>query len=320
VLVGRYDFLALFQDEALLPEYKGSTFRGVFGRALKSIVCALRLQECGDCLLRCRCLYPAVFERPPDTPSSDIKTGSSDPPRPYVIEPPPESRARYLPGEPFAFTLVLFGPYNDSLPYFIYAIEQMGLIGIGRRVNGHGARYRLERVTSTGRPVYEAEGRVLHRGPYARSVDAACLAAPAAGEKVEYVGLRLLTPLRLKYRNRLVPELPFHLVVRAALRRVSTLFSLYGEGEPDLDYRGLVHRAAAVEIASQNISWHDWRRYSNRQEREMLMGGIVGEVVYKGELDEFMPLLSLSETLHLGKATTFGLGRVELFQPGRDGP
>jgi hypothetical protein len=34
MLYGKYQFVCRFQDDASLPCYKGSTFRGVFGRAL----------------------------------------------------------------------------------------------------------------------------------------------------------------------------------------------------------------------------------------------------------------------------------------------
>jgi hypothetical protein len=46
MLYGKYQFLCCLTDETILPCYKGSTFRGVFGRALKRVVCALKRQEC----------------------------------------------------------------------------------------------------------------------------------------------------------------------------------------------------------------------------------------------------------------------------------
>lgn len=49
MLYGNYRFKCRFESEAHLPEYKGSTFRGVFGRALKDVVCALKRQECPGC-------------------------------------------------------------------------------------------------------------------------------------------------------------------------------------------------------------------------------------------------------------------------------
>jgi hypothetical protein len=59
---GSYQFTSVLEGDALLPEYKGSTFRGAFGHALKRVVCALRREDCADCLLRDKCVYAFVFE------------------------------------------------------------------------------------------------------------------------------------------------------------------------------------------------------------------------------------------------------------------
>ena len=59
---GKYLFTSTFTNDAILPHYKGSTFRGIFGQALKKVVCALKKQECKDCLLREKCVYSFVFE------------------------------------------------------------------------------------------------------------------------------------------------------------------------------------------------------------------------------------------------------------------
>jgi hypothetical protein len=86
----------------------------------------------------------------------------------------------------------------------------------------------------------------------------------------------------------------------------------YGEGEPDLDYRGMVERAGGVKVESSNLRWFDWERYSNRQERGMQLGGLAGAVTYKGDLGEFVPLLEFSSKVHIGKQTSFGLGKLEV--------
>ncbi len=89
---GRYDFSCVFEDDALLPEYKGSTFRGVFGYALKKVVCALRRQTCDDCLLRQTCVYAFVFEGVHDEGSAPERKRVAAPPNAYVIEPPLETK------------------------------------------------------------------------------------------------------------------------------------------------------------------------------------------------------------------------------------
>ena len=42
----------------------------------------------------------------------------------------------------------------------------------------------------------------------------------------------------------------------------------------------------------------------------MNLGGLTGAVTYKGPLDEFLPLIEFSEMVHIGKQTSFGLGKI----------
>jgi hypothetical protein len=130
-------------------------------------------------------------------------------------------------------------------------------------------------------------------------------------EEAEVGRLRLFldTPLRLKMNNRLTADLPFQVLARAMLRRISTLTTLYGAGEPELDYRGLSSLADAVTMVDNQLQWYDWQRYSRKQEAKMRMGGIIGEATYEGRIGDFMPLVRFCEKVHLGKGTTFGLGK-----------
>lgn len=304
--LGRYQFYCRFTEEALLPAYKGSTFRGAFGSALKKVVCAVREKECSRCLLANRCLYARVFE----ATSKQAGLRQATPPHPYVIEPPLDTKTCFVAGDPFEFNLLLFGEFTDSLPYFVYAFEAMGEQGLGvGRKQGRG-RYVLEKVRSGHQELYDGESRRLAQPP----TESVCLSTPQQISGT--LKLRLLTPLRLKHENQLQAELPFHVLVRGALRRISSLNDCFGQGEPDLDYRGLVARAQHIKIASSHLRWCDWKRYSSRQDQFMLMGGMTGEIIYQGAIGEFLPLLELVRELHLGKQSTFGLGLIDYtFEP-----
>jgi hypothetical protein len=306
MLFGEYHFHGVLEDDAILPPFKGSTFRGVFGWALKEMVCALKHQECPTCLLRGQCIYTQVFDLPPGLEPR----GSPSPPHPFVIEPPLDARTHLAAGDHFDFTLLLFGPATQYLLYFVYAFQEMGKRGIGRKLNGRRARFRLLTVSSpaTGR-VYSQEDHTLISG----GTEEMHLEAPDRGAPpVRELTLTLLTPLRLKFQNHLQAELPFHVLVRTALRRVSTLLKHFGAGEPRLDYKGLSARAQEVEVLRSSLAWFEWPRYSQRQEQAMLLGGLLGSITYQGNLGEYLPLLRFVEKVHLGKATTFGLGKVRL--------
>ncbi len=308
MLYGKYRFLCRLENEAILPPYKGSTFRGVFGRALKKVVCALKRQECSQCLLRQKCVYALVFET---SEALQVPEGSkvAAPPHPYVIEPPLTKETRFTPGSSFDFNLLLFGEVNNSLPYFIYAFDQMGKTGIGKIINGKRGRFTLKEVKSCDKLIYSDADRRLNA---ADTSDALSLHNSDNYPKDDFhLRFTLETPLRMKFENRLKADLPFHVLVRAMLRRISSLLNTYGDGEPPLDYRSLVKRAESVRIAEDSLHWFDWRRYSFRQDKGMLMGGIVGSVVYKGKIGEFMPLIDFCKKTHLGKQTTFGLGKIK---------
>lgn len=292
--IGNYHFLCRFKTPARLPYYKGSTFRGVFGRALKRVVCALRMQECNDCILRNQCLYVEVFETPYL-------------PHPFLIEPPLTPQKEYAPESPFDFKLLLFGHVNAKLAYFVYAFKEMGKIGIGSRVNGQRGLFKVEYVKHQGTVLYDGKEEKI---TILEIPDSVILAPRDFPEEKRVIKVRLITPLRLKYQNRLSPELPFHILVRAILRRLSSLWETYGDGEPELDYQGLVKAAKGVRILEDNISWFDWRRYSFRQDKAMLMGGVVGSIIYEGNLAPYLPLLELAQVVHIGKQTTFGLGKI----------
>lgn len=302
---GEYGFATVFDTKAELPPFKGSTLRGVFGVALKRVTCALRHQECRQCLLRSGCVYAKVFER------DGGNRGGSQAPHPFVLVPALNTDTVFQPGDAFDCRLLLFGWANELLPYFVYAFEQVGRIGIGRAVAGRRGRFTLAEVTCGNRSLYDSRDRRLSEG---NTTDLTLESFAAPSQPVGRVTLALETPLRVKFRNRFADELPFHLLVRAMMRRVSLLSEHFGDGKPALDYPGLVARAEAITTADSKLRWIEWRRYSNRQDRDMLLGGLMGTITYEGNLNEFIPLIHFCQKVHVGKATTFGLGKLRVVE------
>jgi hypothetical protein len=122
--------------------------------------------------------------------------------------------------------------------------------------------------------------------------------------------LRFLTPTRLKHGGKYVSEPAFHVIIRAILRRVSSLYYFHCGERWDFDYRGAIERAERVKVVRMQTEWVDWSRYSGRQRAWIKLGGFTGEMEYEGELAEFRPLLALGELVHIGKACVFGNGRM----------
>ena len=300
----RYTFHGRWTSEARLPEYLGSALRGAFGWALKKSSCALRNQECATCILRQRCAYAWVFETERYTDSADGNVNAR--PHPFVLQPGANTAGTQQAGTPWEFSLLLIGQGIDFLPHIVYSVQQMGEAGIGAATRQGLGRFTLERIFADDAPVFTGDsGRLEHWQEPATLA----LAEPPT-EPVQAVRVTLHTPLRLKQANVLQRDLPFHGLIRAALRRISALEKAYGQGEPPLDYRGLVRDAERVETEVSTLCWQDLKRYSNRQQQKVSLSGLAGTVVYRGDLNEFVPLLEYASRVNLGKQTVFGLGQM----------
>ena len=126
------------------------------------------------------------------------------------------------------------------------------------------------------------------------------------------ITISLLSPLRLRFDGRITDKIEFHILIRNLLRRISSLSYFHCGEKLELDFKGFVEKAVAVKLVKSDTQWFDWKRYSTRQEEWMSLGGVTGTVSYEGNLSEFMTLLNLGEYVHVGKGTSFGLGKYEI--------
>lgn len=286
-----------------LPAYTGSAWRGAFGRTLKRLVCVTREPACPACLLYRSCIYPYVFETPPD-PGVGKLTQYPAAPHPYILIPQDRGGA-VTAGQTLLLEVTLFGHGNRHLPYVIHALHQAGQHGLGP---DRGA-LELQRVT-------QAEGAGW-RSIYTPGADFAPLppVVPVAPPAPSRLTLRFLTPLRLTGEGRLVSKdrFRFHLLFSSLLRRISLLTAFHTDAPLETDFAGLTQAARTVELASARLRWHDWTRYSSRQDALIQMGGLVGEIELDGaNLEPFWPYLWLGQWTHAGKGAVMGLGRYRV--------
>ena len=116
----------------------------------------------------------------------------------------------------------------------------------------------------------------------------------------------------MKDNGRFVRELDFHLLLRAILRRLKALLSEFSEEQWDLKEDELFKNADQIQLITNKLHWEDQTRYSSRQKTKQLMGGLRGHIELEGNLNPYMPLLRAAEIIHLGKETSFGLGKTRL--------
>lgn len=308
MLFGCYAITVRFIEATFLPNYLGSTLRGAFGTALKTTMCGNMSRECASCRIVDRCLYAKTFE--PRLFTDNTKSRGLETSPAYVLEPPDKAFLRLNEGESLSFNLLLFGEANLYLAFFLNAAEVMGRRGIGRRAEGNGGGvFMVDKVEQEqGENLFAPATGQLISTPVLRQIE---LGSFSDGEPLPLT-VELLTPLRLKFQNKLQDTLPFSLLVRAALRRIYSVFSVYAESVPDFEYNQLIAEATQVQTGGSQLQWLDWERYSNRQKRRMLLGGMVGTVSYIAVPRIYQPILETACLLHLGKQSTFGLGKIAL--------
>lgn len=308
---GRYRFVLEATTPLWLSAFAGATLRGGFGHVFKRTVCTWPPGDCSRCLLKTICAYPYVFETSPPPGSAKLRTVDQVP-RPYVIEPPEGGRHRYQPGERLDFQLVLIGRGIDYLPYFLHTFRELGQAGLG---SGMG-QYRVVEVDAESRQgtrvIYRASSGVLEDG-VARTTAADLAATPAAGTQL---AVHFLTPTRIRNDGAFRGEVSFQDLVRALLRRLSSLCYFHCGCELDVDFRGLIDDAGRVRTVRSDLRWYDQDRLSGRQGQRIEMGGVLGRVLYEvGEAaawGPFLPLLAAGEWVHVGKGSVMGLGKYRV--------
>jgi hypothetical protein len=309
------------REEGALPPFLGSTLRGGLAWAMREACCATpAAPDCQGCQVAPRCLYAQLFE--PQAGGGDRwLDGVRDAARPYVVEPPlgrtPDGRWwEFRRGAPLSFDLLLVGPAVYAVPALLAGIRTMADRGLGARRHGFRlAGAAIEEPLGSGRSVAILDpvtGRFCRDfSPSLLSLDVSPSVTPNTTESIT---LTCLTPLRLVVDGRPLrgPGLPFHSLIAALLRRLSSLAAFHGPGPLDVDFRTLVQQAREIETVATDLRYCDWSRESSRQGQDVALGGLLGSVSWRGPLAPYRWLLDAGEQLHVGKGAVFGLGRYRL--------
>lgn len=305
--ISKYKFTIRPQEKLILPPYKGSTFRGGFGHAFRKAVCVERKKECRGCSYQSKCIYSYVFET--SVAITEGKHQDRDVPHPFIIEPPMDERRHYGINDTLDFQLILVGHAVDYMPFFIFAFEEVGKIGVGK----NKGKYSLEKVTgiNNGEETLIYDGK-SHFRYYFLTLDSEEIMNEGKMFDSKIARLRFLTPARIKYNGKLTADANFEILMRNLFRRLSSLAEVHSGEKWELDWKGLIERTREIKTIHSDLLWKDWERFSQRQDTKLKMGGFLGEVTFEGDLSEFMPYLKLGEYLHIGKATVFGLGKYEI--------
>lgn len=298
-----------FEGTGRLPGFRGATLRGAFGFSLKRTVCHVRHTPCQECPVVRGCVYSCLFEgvAPPDR---RIMRKYGNIPQPFVIIinklDPPEVQE----GQIYEFALRLFGQSVNHVPYIAFAIMQAGEEGLGKDKIPFSVK-RVVQVESCG------QERILfdETGPHI---------SPAIPDTLEDFGFKAAngyrsltvhfkTPIRYRTEGKLCLAPDFLPFLKAVIRRIRLMTYFYGvdiDGHWDLSK--IFEQGKEIVLQDDSTEPFGFQRYSNRQKQKIPMRGLVGSVQYRGDFETIYPILKLAECTHVGKATSFGFGRIKI--------
>lgn len=276
-----------------MPFHTGSLLRGVLGRALRRVSCL----EPGGCEDACRntpsCSYSRLFDPPvPDPLPHPVLKGATALPQPLVPLFPSPGKVTLQPGDDVRLGLRVLGRHDGNEWLRIQeALESLPMFPLG-----------------TERGALElSEVKVV--GPRERPVT---VGVGEAGRG--HLWLRTETPLWWERDKQLVTKPTFTDLVVAAHRRVVSLAAIYGavEESDEEHFRGLRELSREVERTESTLRPLQWDRLATTRKERHPLRGVVGRVAFSGPIGAFVPLLRAAEAVHLGKGTSFGLGRFAL--------
>ena len=274
-------------ERAELPPYLGSTLRGALGQAL--------LQTDKEA---CAFLYR-------NSEKEDMDAGKVVA-KPYMIIPPEIQRPQTVieQGEKLNFELLLFGSAEESVSAVVSALEQLYKFGLGAR------RYRfdLSEIINS-----QTQRIIWRKGKYFKE---AVTAAEIQGEELQNVTgvvIKICTPLRIRHGGRLVKKILFQTLIRNITNRIMELTERYGGWIDQEEADRLLVLSEKVSTVHEEIKVERMERYSNRTNGKMDFSGLIGTIEYEGDLTPFVPWMYAAQKLHIGRNTTFGMGKIQVY-------
>lgn len=291
-------FILRICNDCILPYFKNSAFRGGMGRMLMELVCTNN-GECSSCIKKEQCdvqniMYTKLHNKP-DFLANDNSVG-------YIIECFDE-RTKFLKGDILNFNLILFGDSIEHLSHFIYAFDILGLKGLG---NDKGKYKLISVVGENNREIFN-DGYINKDNVYIREVCDYVNERKCELNICEIVKLEFKSPFRYKSEGHYKSNIDIQDLLTALNRRINILYGLEG-----IDNRCDVKSEKSFFIES-DLYWKENKRYSSNQKQSMKLGGVQGKLILNIIDEDFFNLVIAGELIHIGKNTSFGLGKYSLY-------
>jgi hypothetical protein len=269
-----------------------------FAAAFRQVV-DCRCIRCETCPLIATCPYYQTFAQAVSADPLAAKHHQK-PPLPFVFDVP------RVPPSPNSGTLlevglVLVGSAINHIDFYMAAfsllLQQDGPSG---RIDASIRRVDSVDYMGNRHLLEEREGKWASGGLPLLSVKGLCKTVMLP---MDWITITIETPMRILHDGKPLRELSFSVIIRALMRRLSSMAYYYGGVEADYDFKWLVQSSNAVVTAQKSFRWVEWGRG---------LSGVIGSGTFTGEMGEFHPFLLAGEYLHVGKGAPFGLGRFRV--------
>lgn len=292
--IARLKLRLRLSDAAVLPPFKGSTFRGLLGTSILEAWCPKAREACLGCHRAIQCPYANFFK-------PHLSRQGKSTPAPFVTEPAVDPRTHISRGDNLEFSLIVFGTGVKWLPFVMAAVFRAGRKGaLGVRRAGFELEVPRPPANAADPHSWAAEGIE------GLEIRKAWELAQGAGR---IKSLRLVTPCKLKEEGRVQGELDGELIIKALERRTAGLCHFYGDGEPQ---RGKPEWKESPRLSTGRgrLRWVVLERRSVTQGERVSMGGWVGSLPVRECNRAAEALLRLGRWTYLGKNTVLGCGKI----------
>ncbi len=286
--------------DGVLPTFPGSAIRGAFGHALKRLVCVMRNRPCEGCPLEFTCLYTTIFETRP-APSGLAAVRNNRPPHPFVLKVSFITQRHLRKGEQLQVGVNLFGNAIAAYPFVLRALEEAGEQGLG----ANRLPFRLLGIRPANNRHQNQAPDTDYPAPIMQGIP------QVSGSECSW---RISTPLRLRSggkpvdHRKLVPGD----IAMPILRRLLLLVEHYGDPNQFPMLPDMSRKAGMLRFTCCSLHWKRLQRYSSRQSTTHSVSGLMGVVGLEfTDVPEWGPILAWAPVIHVGKATSMGLGRVD---------
>lgn len=301
-----YKFLFNFEflEDALLPEFKGSTIRGAFGWKLLKAVNGLYP------------VYEKIFETKGDENNPSVLKNVKEVPHPFILHPPLDKKRYFQKGELITVGITLVGYSHNFLPSFVEAFSLMGKDGITPK------KRKLKLINVFNEDAYGSHYVINEYGSSKISNNYKEIVNKDIFTNINYnikkIKLNFETPFHIrsesaeileKDKNKITPRI----MVARLEERYKTLAQLYCRST--IDVKQIFRPDDSVNITNMNLDHYKLPRYSNRAGKKQMFLGLHGSITLEGNLKPILPLLYIGEKINIGNKSSFGWGQYKIELP-----